>query len=77
MGGKLVASQDDSPQKHGVTEIFRTTRMFSRSIALFFNGEEKTDCETADQQISDVSLSLRVSCVSVVKTFMNHPGYPH
>ena len=49
--------------------------MYSRSIAMFFIGEEKTDCETADQQIIGISLSLRVSCVWVVKTFMNNPGY--
>jgi len=41
---------------------------------MFFNGEEKTDCKTADQQVCDESLSLRVSGVSVVKTFMNNPG---
>ena len=49
--------------------------MFSRSIAMFFHGKKMTDSETADQQICDVSLNLRVSCVSVVKTFMTHPGY--
>ena len=43
---------------------------------MFFHGEEKTDCETADQQICDVSLSLRVARVSVVKTFMNNPAKP-
>jgi len=32
------------------------------------------NCKTADQQIYDVSLYLRVSCVSVVKTFINNPS---
>jgi len=47
--------------------------MFSHLIAMFFHGEKKTDCETVDQQICDVSLYLRVSCVWVVKTLMNNP----
>ena len=70
----LFVSPDDSLQRHQVTERFRTTKIFSRSIAIFFNGEEQTDCETVEQQINDVSLSLQVSCVWVVKTFMNNPG---
>ena len=41
---------------------------------MFFHGEEQTDCETADQQICDGSLSLCASCVWVVKIVMNNLG---